>query len=213
MVTASRRLCSVDGCERTAEARGWCGTHYMRWKRHGDPPINSRDPAQRLPPAVCSVEGCDALVQSRGWCSRHYARWLKYGDPLTTRRDPPNPDPPAVCTVDGCEKLHVSRGLCRMHYSRMYRGKPLGTAAAQRNPDALCLLDGCGRRARMWGYCTLHGQRFRVHGDPEVLGWGTLDDDTETVLYRLWNRHGELLYVGVTVDVHRRIAQHQAVQP
>lgn len=29
--------CSVEGCERPHEARGWCKGHYHRWQRHGDP--------------------------------------------------------------------------------------------------------------------------------------------------------------------------------
>lgn len=32
----STRLCSIDGCERRADSRGWCQTHYMRWRRNGD---------------------------------------------------------------------------------------------------------------------------------------------------------------------------------
>lgn len=31
------RVCSVMGCDRKARARGWCGAHYHRWSRHGDP--------------------------------------------------------------------------------------------------------------------------------------------------------------------------------
>jgi hypothetical protein len=31
------RLCSVDGCRRPSRVRGWCRTHYTRWRRHGDP--------------------------------------------------------------------------------------------------------------------------------------------------------------------------------
>lgn len=27
--------CSIDGCERTHKARGFCEMHYQRWKRHG----------------------------------------------------------------------------------------------------------------------------------------------------------------------------------
>jgi hypothetical protein len=29
--------CSVDGCHRAAEKRGWCGGHYFRWRKHGSP--------------------------------------------------------------------------------------------------------------------------------------------------------------------------------
>lgn len=28
--------CSVPHCERPAQARGWCSTHYARWRLHGD---------------------------------------------------------------------------------------------------------------------------------------------------------------------------------
>lgn len=27
--------CSVNGCQRRARSRGWCGTHYERWRRTG----------------------------------------------------------------------------------------------------------------------------------------------------------------------------------
>lgn len=31
------RICSIDGCEGSHLARGWCGRHYQKWKVHGDP--------------------------------------------------------------------------------------------------------------------------------------------------------------------------------
>lgn len=30
-------LCAVEGCSRPKVRRLWCGMHYMRWQRHGDP--------------------------------------------------------------------------------------------------------------------------------------------------------------------------------
>lgn len=52
--------CSIEGCDRPAWARGWCGTHYRRWHVHGDPlyvkpqaerrrtPRQAGDPLERL---------------------------------------------------------------------------------------------------------------------------------------------------------------------
>lgn len=32
-----RPLCSIEGCDRASKSRGWCATHYERWRQHGDP--------------------------------------------------------------------------------------------------------------------------------------------------------------------------------
>jgi hypothetical protein len=42
--------CSVDGCDRAADVRGWCRAHYKRWRRHGDPTAGQppRGDAQRF---------------------------------------------------------------------------------------------------------------------------------------------------------------------
>lgn len=29
--------CSIDGCEKIVQARGWCAMHYSRWEAHSDP--------------------------------------------------------------------------------------------------------------------------------------------------------------------------------
>jgi hypothetical protein len=29
--------CEISGCIRGHYAHGWCNTHYMRWRKHGDP--------------------------------------------------------------------------------------------------------------------------------------------------------------------------------
>lgn len=34
---AESRICSVEGCGKPVQAKGWCFPHYMRWYRHGDP--------------------------------------------------------------------------------------------------------------------------------------------------------------------------------
>jgi 5-methylcytosine-specific restriction endonuclease McrA len=44
----SADLCSVNGCSRLIASRGWCGLHYARWRRDGDPLLLETKRATRL---------------------------------------------------------------------------------------------------------------------------------------------------------------------
>lgn len=74
----AKRTCSVEGCDKPVEARGWCKAHYNRWRRNGTTELPLK--------AQCSVPGCERVVSARGWCITHYDRWRRTG--TTT----PNPD-------------------------------------------------------------------------------------------------------------------------
>lgn len=56
------RTCSIEGCARTHEARGWCKIHYLRWHRHGDPNIEVT-PAYATP-----EEALAARTEPQGNC-------------------------------------------------------------------------------------------------------------------------------------------------
>jgi len=85
----AERTCDIEGCGRLHVARGWCGMHYQRWTKYGDP---LREPAGRRPQddfppdfqlaLFCAAPGCvrPVRVQLYGWCGMHHARWLKAGD-------------------------------------------------------------------------------------------------------------------------------------
>lgn len=73
--------CSISGCERPAEKRGWCNAHYTRWHRTGSTELRAREKA------TCSIEGCDKPVMARGWCTAHRSRWLRHGDPEYVRSE------------------------------------------------------------------------------------------------------------------------------
>lgn len=34
---ATIRVCAIEGCDKPVFCRKWCGAHYARWRRHGDP--------------------------------------------------------------------------------------------------------------------------------------------------------------------------------
>lgn len=36
-------MCIIEGCESAAKARGYCGKHWQRWRRYGDPLYKTRD--------------------------------------------------------------------------------------------------------------------------------------------------------------------------
>lgn len=66
--------------------RGYCRTHYERWKRNGD--VELRKDSSR----PCSVEGCGRTHFGKGMCRPHYRRWRKYGDPVAPRPLPERQD-------------------------------------------------------------------------------------------------------------------------
>ena len=71
----SKSTCSIDGCGNALAARGWCSTHYSRWRRHGDPEVVTRGKNN----GPCSVEGCGQPSRKRGWCASHYSQWTQTG--------------------------------------------------------------------------------------------------------------------------------------
>lgn len=69
--------CSVDGCTKRAEARGWCQMHYVRWKKYGDVhavALVHNDPDRRFRESYTVTDsGC---WQWTGWLeSNGYARF------------------------------------------------------------------------------------------------------------------------------------------
>jgi len=76
----AERTCNVESCSREASARGWCNTHYERW-RNGSQRVDQAGDL-RLQPIVgtCSVEGCERRHSARDLCTMHYQRLRLRGD-------------------------------------------------------------------------------------------------------------------------------------
>lgn len=60
------RTCTIEDCDRTAQKRGRCESHYRQHLRAEAPP--------------CVVASCDRPSVTRGWCVGHYNRFHKHGD-------------------------------------------------------------------------------------------------------------------------------------
>jgi len=77
----AQSICSVEGCSKPACARGYCNSHWHRWRRYGDP-LGGGPSREEMSNRKCSVEGCDKPHNARGFCAAHYQTWVRHGDPL-----------------------------------------------------------------------------------------------------------------------------------
>lgn len=115
--------CSIDGCSGNAVARGWCETHYRRWKRNGDPTFSVR--AQARPgelrrfyrAVVLPYEGDECLSWPFGCLSSGYA---KMGNSVVSRlvcEDEHGPPPtPEHQAAHSCGRGHLGC-VARKHMS------------------------------------------------------------------------------------------------
>lgn len=157
-----KSTCSVPGCGTPARTRGWCGPHYQRWRRYGDPLASAPPRAEK----ICTVDGCGEPHVARGYCNRHYqSEWVK-----------PNAEP---CIVDRCGSPAIARGLCPRHYTRELKhgdvaftevrppGLSLTEAIAYHTPQGL-LDDDCwdwlgGFFSAGYGYFRWEGKSRLAH--------------------------------------------------
>lgn len=150
------RICSIEGCDKDAHARGFCGMHYFRFRTNGHP-LAGRP--FRVEGAVCKVPGCDRPHHSKGMCGKHYKT---------------SPDRPK-CSIADCEGRSMAHGLCSSHASRLKRfGDPLAgrQANGEINKMVAALLagdtDDCiawpySKGARGYGVWIVEGERHFAH--------------------------------------------------
>lgn len=144
----NKGTCSIDGCERAASTRGYCGAHYHRWQRGT---LANARPIAPYGLTACSVPGCDQPHSGRGYCKTHLYRLRANGDPTKVR--PPGFRPGEAPTG---ENSPMWRGGAAPYSSVHHRLQRLhGDAASHACVD-------CDRPAAHWSY---------KHGAPdEAIG-------------------------------------------
>ncbi len=79
------KVCSVEGCGRVHEGRGFCTKHYQRFMTHSKKNNIVLKKCVRIKiQKICKVDGCDKISYVRGYCTKHYHKILRYGS-LTHR--------------------------------------------------------------------------------------------------------------------------------
>lgn len=197
----AERTCSIEGCERRAAKRGWCATHYQRWRRHGDPLGGGRARASHGFRSICEVAGCDEPVIAGGHCNRHHWRWRRHGHPLGggtprakrgSRRD-------AICAIDDCTGRVLARGWCNKHYQRWAKhGDPCIVKVEQ--------LKGVPAEERFWARVDRRhdDECWPWQGKLNSLGYASLSVDGWTVMAHrfAWELLVGPIPDGLTID-HR----------
>lgn len=125
-----RAPCKIDGCERESAGRGWCKTHWGRWRKHGDPLIVKVAGTDYRVKGTCKAPDCRRQHHSHDFCTMHLVRWQKNGDPTVVGERGGRPLKGDIPTWGA-----IHRRLSR-------------TRGPARNHDCV----DCGGPAREWSY-------------------------------------------------------------
>lgn len=79
---ATKRICTIEGCNKLHKARGFCKKHYTRWLRHKDPNKTLIIFGQEN----CKVVECDRKHHAKGFCCRHWQQVYLHGKVITRTR-------------------------------------------------------------------------------------------------------------------------------
>jgi hypothetical protein len=83
-------MCSIPGCDRKVQARGWCAGHYAKWKKYGDPTVvkqsqlHGKTLRERFEQYTRTSSGCWLWIGHRD--PNGYGRLNVNGQPLLAHR-------------------------------------------------------------------------------------------------------------------------------
>lgn len=109
-----RSPCKIEGCEGPSAGRGWCSTHWLRWRKYGDPRHVKVNGVDWNTKSSCSLAGCGRPNHARTFCTMHYTRYLRHGNPAVvaeTNGRPTKGEQPTYAAIH--KRLSRGRGAAR----------------------------------------------------------------------------------------------------
>jgi hypothetical protein len=67
MAEMTGKCCSVENCKRPYRSKGFCNTHFKKWRR------GEMDKKPRY--KICAEENCRGPIFRKGYCEQHYKAW------------------------------------------------------------------------------------------------------------------------------------------
>jgi hypothetical protein len=71
--------CAVSDCNKKRQGKGYCATHYTRFRKYGDP-LGGPGSGNFSNFEHCTFENCTKPHRAQGLCQMHYRRNALYGD-------------------------------------------------------------------------------------------------------------------------------------
>jgi len=134
-----RNFCKVDGCESVSANSGYCGKHFMRFKRHGDPlKVTKRSYSEN---STCETQDCENKPKAKGLCTKHWN--------LERKKNA------GICIVSNCKNSVKAKNLCTTHYDK---------ERSKTKPK--CSVGNCTKNEHVKGFCNQHYIMWKKHGDP-----------------------------------------------
>lgn len=179
------KVCSIENCNNTHEARGYCRKHYRSLLKYNDPlHVEKKREIARLikqisnqskrhwasREGVCEIKGCDKPIKSRQLCDTHYSRRMRNGHfELRVKRSNIQAE---HCVAIGCNKEIKSHGLCNMHLVNTRELK----SPFRPKVIKLCGVKDCEERHFGRGLCSKHYYEWkRVVRDHKLAQYLELD--------------------------------------
>jgi hypothetical protein len=98
--------CSVYGCEKEEERKGYCRDHAESYEKYGNPEYieNGGKPIEE-----CLVKRCRKNHEALGYCNEHLTIFKETGSPYRTKVW-------LQCGWGGCKEEVYKKQMCREHY-------------------------------------------------------------------------------------------------
>lgn len=210
------KLCTLDGCDKELVARGMCGMHYRRWRKHGDssylapkPPLKPAEPrfwakVNRGGPDDCWEY---QAKRDRGGYGRFWLDGKTRGAHVVAWLFTRGPVPAGLCVLHRCDNppccnpTHLFVGTFgdnnadRAAKGRSAKAQP--NKRGPRQPPRFCSISGCAERFLARGLCADHYREWRKRRtDVPVC---TIEGCAQPFVargwchkhYKRWQKHGD----------------------